>query len=63
MDDRVRGREKLVQFKIQAQTKPFIDKNLQIQIPGISLNDFSQEMEFHQSNAALKNLRQVAKNL
>lgn len=28
-------RERLLQYKIEGQTRPFIDKNLQLQIPGI----------------------------
>jgi hypothetical protein len=29
------SREKLIQYKIKGQTKPFVDQNLQLQIPGI----------------------------
>lgn len=29
------SREKLFQYKIKGQSKPFVDENLQIQIPGV----------------------------
>ncbi len=39
-------REKLIQYRINGQSKPFVDKNLQLQIPGCDTSNPMNDSSF-----------------